>query len=768
MTTPAGPRLGAHLTLIERLGAGGMAEVWLARDARCGALRVAKVLPEGADAAAVAGLAREWELMRRLDHPHVVRALEVETTVPRAFLVLEHVDGADVGVLRGRPAQEIAKTLLPIADALGHVHRSGVVHRDVKVANVLCDREGVPKLADFGVASLAGGADGLRGGGSPLTSSPQQLAGEAAHPGDDLYGFGALLYELITGRPPFWPRAAPARVLEEPPPPMRSTFPIPARLGALVGSLLAKSREERPADMGAVRAELEAVLREPAASPPSPPPSTPPVRIAPPPRLGAQRGTAPAREGIPQQRALRELTLAGFALLGLLALAVFFLLPRWVERSRTAPALERPASAAVPSPTPRAAASPGSGSAAARRAQDALERVRDLQGALLGRGVASWGGPEWGRASALLEAGDEALGRADHAVAAEQYETGLGLLEALEARVPQVLSRALQDGAAALEAGHAKAAARAFETALAVDPENAAARAGRRRAGVLDELRALLARAAEQERAGALGDALATYRKAVALDPDAAAPRAAAARIEAGFRSDAHSRALARALEAIERGAWADARRELGEAEAARPGDAQVAAALLRVEEGERRDAIARHRERAAALEAEERWAAAQGEYEAVLALDPTIRFAQEGRARSADRDRISEALIRHLASPERLSAPPVLGDADALLDEAARLPAPGPTHRAAVAALRELVAEYSTPVEVWLESDEQTDVTVYQVGRLGAFRRRSITLRPGRYTVVGSRRGYRDVRLELVVAVPETPPLVVRCEEPI
>ena len=104
--------------------------------------------------------------------------------------------------------------------------------------------------------------------------------------------------------------------------------------------------------------------------------------------------------------------------------------------------------------------------------------------------------------------------------------------------------------------------------------------------------------------------------------------------------------------------------------------------------------------------------------------------------------------------------------EVEALLAEAAETPSPGARLAGQVEDLRRLLAVASTPVEVVLESDEETVVTLYRVGELGRFRRRALELVPGTYVVVGRRSGYRDVRRELVVPAPDGAPLVVRCEE--
>jgi tetratricopeptide (TPR) repeat protein len=244
----------------------------------------------------------------------------------------------------------------------------------------------------------------------------------------------------------------------------------------------------------------------------------------------------------------------------------------------------------------------------------------------------------------------------------------------------------------------------------------------------------------------------------------APSPQASAGPTNQEFR-----KSMSDGLAALERRDFATARDHLRRAVELDPASPESADALLAAEEGLRLQEIASHQATASQHEAAERWRDALGDYEAVLALDPTIKFAQEGAERSRARADLSDRLDFHLQNPERLSTDEVLRDAETQLEEASQIRPAGERLSRQIEGLRQIVAVASTPIRVALVSDNLTEVTVYKVGRLGAFERRVLELRPGTYTVVGRREGYRDVRRELRVAPgQEIEPLTIRCEEKI
>jgi serine/threonine-protein kinase len=264
----------AGYRLIRRIGQGAHGAVYLAQDPG-GTVSVAlKVvtLPSGAAApAARDAFLRSAQTAQRLSHPGIVALYAAGVEGPLAWLAMEPVPGSDL-TRYTRPQRLLPEALVlrlceRIAQALDYAHRHGVVHRDVKPANVLVDwPSDALKLADFG---LARAEDGVQTGtgivpGSPAYMAPEQLAGAVPTPRTDLYALGVMLYQLLTGRLPFegasmgeWLR----QVADQPVPDLRLLRPeLPAGVAALCTRLLAKRAAERPVDGAAVARELAALL----------------------------------------------------------------------------------------------------------------------------------------------------------------------------------------------------------------------------------------------------------------------------------------------------------------------------------------------------------------------------------------------------------------------------------------------------------------------------------------------------------------------------
>jgi len=264
--------LGGRYVLNEVLGVGGMATVWRARDKVLARDVAIKVLSQqfAADAAFLARFEREARHAAGLSHPRLVTVFDsgVDGTTP--YIVMELLTGRtlrqeldEAGTL---PATEAVGIAAAVCEALEVAHAAGLVHRDIKPANIVLVAAGQVKVLDFGIARAegTGGTRTLAVLGTAAYLSPEQASGRRSGPQADLYSVGCVLYEMLTGAPPFAADSAVGlayrQVHDDPDPPSARRAGLPARLDEITLRLLAKDPADRPASAAAARTELLAAL----------------------------------------------------------------------------------------------------------------------------------------------------------------------------------------------------------------------------------------------------------------------------------------------------------------------------------------------------------------------------------------------------------------------------------------------------------------------------------------------------------------------------
>jgi Tol biopolymer transport system component len=289
MTISAGARLGAY-EVLEPLGAGGMGEVYRARDPRLGREVALKVLPEAlaADRDRIARFEQEARAASALNHPNIVTIHEIGREGNTAFIAMELVDGKTLRELSAAGAMPVRKILgiaAQVAEGLAKAHGAGIVHRDLKPENVMVSKDGFVKILDFGLAKLVeseSGASAMPTLVQPETypgtvmgtvgyMSPEQASGEPLDFRSDQFSFGSMLYEMTTGRKAFQRKTAAetlsAIIRDEPEPltKLRPDLPPPVRW--ILERCLAKDREDRYAstkdlarDLASVRDHISEVV----------------------------------------------------------------------------------------------------------------------------------------------------------------------------------------------------------------------------------------------------------------------------------------------------------------------------------------------------------------------------------------------------------------------------------------------------------------------------------------------------------------------------
>ena len=974
----AQPTTIGRYTLIERLGMGGQGEVWRAHDESRGVDIAVKILAPSAarNPTAWQALEHEHSISSRLQHPGILQVLPPERVEDVVVLPMELAAGGDLRRLRGAGYLEIVPVLLEVAEALEYAHARGVVHRDLKPENVLFDSRGRVKVADFGIAGLLpgpGGSGPAAGGSghSPFTASPEHLRGEPPSAADDIYGLGALAYELLSGRPPYYPNFDLKRAQTQPVPQLTPTRQIPPELGELVMRMLAKSAAARPASMQQVMDELDATLNatlsfapegaeaddaeddttppaakevpgrqapatrvtpppapsaagnserpaprmeprtdaraearveahsrvapqperraeprlpeihmaaakkaeesagmrpppsrpmtsgvgadappqrtEPPAAPARPRPATEPTPITRPAARPVSEARAPARpahwppaaaSALEPQHRMQHLPTHGFApavgpdeaddpfdfadthprlraipppgrrqmaanagrgrhwpylLSGLLCGAVLicgataaalFWLPREdlagvqsllaniasvaAPQSTTSPpaAADKPEAApAAPATPPKPQVDPEALATFNTERADFQKQTTDLES----RGAAVWGGADFAAAQMQAAEANGAAAAGGVTIALQHMDQARQLLGNVAQRAPQALAAQLKAGDTALAAGHRDVASQAYAIALRIDPNSQRAIEGSRRARLLSGVLPLLSDAQKAEAANNYSRAAQDFSQALALDPGNAAAKDGLARVNAAFGNDNYARSVGAGFAALGAGRLTEAQTDFQQALSFRAQGKEATEGLQRVSAAMQMSRIAALRQQAAGLEADEHWRQAIAVYDTALRIDPALAFAKQGKSRDEARAELSESLQEIIDHPSRLSYPSVKDEAVNLLQEAREQTHSGPALTAQVERLAQLLPQLDRPVLLNLISDNSTQVSIPSIGVLGSFGRREIHLKPGTYTVVGTRDGYRAVHQEFTVEPgQQTVSITVTCSEPI
>ena len=468
----------------------------------------------------------------------------------------------------------------------------------------------------------------------------------------------------------------------------------------------------------------------------------------------------------------------GGALLALLAIAIWtvFFLPHHVDDPETPSVVDAaPQSGEIRDEAGGGAAVPSDFVPPFRRtelakaeaqAKGTLAEVVELQRLLEGEmRVEDWAADQFAAALDQAIEADRLFLETNYEEAQAGYEAAATRLEDLRDEGLARFDEAMARGAAALDALAPEDATQAFADALTIQPNDAGALAGADRAALQPRVLELV-RAAERARLrGNLDRTEELLQQARSLDPLTAGIDTKLAEVRATSADRAYQETLSIAFAALERGEFDSAQASFNRVLAKRPDDAGALAGLQQT--GQRRT-LSRIDELRVQSEAQQNasdWEAALATFDAALAIDPSLQFARDGRARIRGWVEMLRAIDAILDDPAALSEDARFEEANALLVNARAQTGAGEAFEAKTQALAELLSRAATPVELVLFSDNATNVVIHSVAALGSFKRHALHLRPGRYVIVGSRDGCRDVRMEILLEA-GLPPVTVRCEE--
>jgi serine/threonine-protein kinase len=280
----------SHYTVLERLGGGGMGVVYKAEDIRLKRFVALKFLPPEltSDAAAKGRFEQEARTASALDHPNVCTIHEIDETADgQVFICMAYYDGESLRNRLARGPLSIDDTLtiaIQTAEGLAQAHEHGIVHRDIKPANVMLTRDGVPKIVDFGIATLVGRAragDSSEIAGTVSYMSPEQARGDVLDQRTDIWSLGVTLYEMLTGRLPFvadGERLVLEAIADGDFPPVESLRTgVPPQLAAIIAKCLRKRPDERYQRARDLIADVKSVRRALTSATVSTLPGAPPI-----------------------------------------------------------------------------------------------------------------------------------------------------------------------------------------------------------------------------------------------------------------------------------------------------------------------------------------------------------------------------------------------------------------------------------------------------------------------------------------------------------
>lgn len=404
-----------------------------------------------------------------------------------------------------------------------------------------------------------------------------------------------------------------------------------------------------------------------------------------------------------------------------------------------------------------------------KEAQEVLEQLLDIQFALEERGVKEWAPERFAAVADIAAAGDEVYKTREYEQAKALYEEALGDLQALQESIPAELAEQLEQARQAIEDGEQATADSALEMAGLIEPDSADVAALRKRAALLPQLLPLLEQAATAEKNGDLAAAEQSLQQAAAVDSQHQRTRSELQRVAAAHQAQRFNDAMSDGYSALDDSRFADARKAFRSAAGLQEGSNEAASALQEVETAETAYRLASLKRSGNQNEQKERWQDAVKAYEKAQKIDGNVLFASEGLKRSRSRARLDKQFRTAIKEPGRLSDVAVAEATAQLLKQAQQITPRGPVLKSQIDRLQILLQQANKQVRVSLRSDMETEVIVYKVARLGRFQQHELTLRPGTYTAVGTRNGYRDVRQSFTIKHDSAPAsLLIACTEPI
>jgi tetratricopeptide (TPR) repeat protein len=767
-----GQRLCDRYVLLENLYSADSTSIWQALDDQRATQIALKCIARDSE-----NVDQQWSLMLqqyavrlRFDHERLLTLYEPLRDHEACVLPMQLAAG-NASRLRGKAWRQWRPVAIDVARALAHLHQRGYVHGDLKSSNVLLDFRGDALLADFEATTPCGEIAALSG--SPFSASPARLLGEPVAVSDDLYAFGALLHEWMTGYPPHFPdRPDPHQFPSLPP--LYCAHATPLHLQNLVTRLLAVEPADRFQSIDEV---LECLERDEDGATHAVPSSDPEIfDIGQVISIGDTPRDRPSVEPASAPRA-KQAWVWGGLLLGVLLGGLWWALPKFTEKqsaqlgqawsaARTAAGLTDPSQsvAAIDATEDDDGVTPPP-LRYAELERTFIDKLEDLES----RAAGVWGGEAFAGGKSLGRLAREAADTKEWDVALDRIEVATRRLSRVESELPTIKAQRLKDAITAFDLGQLELARQNFDLVRQMEPTDIQAAEGLERVAALAAALPLLAEAESALLAGNAMQALTLFEQVLRVDGRNRRATDGLQQARLALGNDQFAQAIGEALAALRGGDFPSVEAALQRAAELRASAPEIAAVRAQLAAGREKRALEGERDSILALEQAERWSEALRRYEQVLAQDPSLAFARSGRERVAPRARLEQRLNALLGEPARLSSSEVRQEAERLLTQSDVWLRGGNAPvlaRQRVALQREL-DRYAVRIRTVIQSDGLTEVRIQRVGSLGVFERKELELQPGRYVAIGTRAGFRDVRLEFSLLPGESAPVIdVRCSE--
>ncbi len=458
---------------------------------------------------------------------------------------------------------------------------------------------------------------------------------------------------------------------------------------------------------------------------------------------------------------LRALVIAAsFSLILASLVIVIFFLPAWVEKPETVISKKQTTDLSIATTTTldtttqaNSPDEPVKDMALRKEAQSYLQEILEKQNLLKENNAQTWATEKYTLGLKHVASGDNYYNQQQFAQANKEYQASLSIFNALVDQIDVIYNANIEQGQNALDTGSTTQAMDAFKTASLFTDESQLATNGLARVQLLDDVFDHIRQANAALEDNRLADAKKSFQAALDIDPDTKIARQKLQETNELLANKQFSANMTAGYAALDQRNFDLAINEFNKALKINPASTAAKTALQQTEHKATALKITNTLNQAADKEKNEQWQDAIDLYNNALKLESNLTNAQTGKQRAQDQLTTYKRLEKILSEPERLNDKNVHTEITAYYNEINHINNPGPVLAKQLKELENLLKVSATPIIVSLVSDNVTDVIIYKVGKMGVFESKELSLRPGKYVAVGKRDGYRDVRIEFIVA---------------